>query len=302
MSEPARRAASTTSAIATTRASAWVAGGRSSPCTCTGCAALSGSGVARASKIFPFGLAILAFVPAIIQLGVGAITNASKVDVEIFKHEDYFTLRPHHPRPLLRRGRARARRTRSAQSQHRALLLPGGLASGLRPGEVRCSDERDAGAHPRPATAAVPRERDGERRSRGVPQRQLGSRLPHRRGLARDLGDDRVRRARRRLPTCPVARTATAAIVGVFVITLAAAHILMETADPRHRTVRAAAQPDRLAGHDSLAVPRRSSRPAPTCPTRVSVAGSTSSPLSRRSPSRLPPRCDGSSGCRRERR
>ena len=50
-----------------------------------------GLGRRASSKIFPFGLAIFAFVPAIIQLGVGAITNASKVDVEIFKHEDYFT-------------------------------------------------------------------------------------------------------------------------------------------------------------------------------------------------------------------
>ena len=42
------------------------------------------------SKVFPVLLSILAFVPALIQLGVGAITSGADVDVEIFKHEDYF--------------------------------------------------------------------------------------------------------------------------------------------------------------------------------------------------------------------
>jgi ABC-2 type transport system permease protein len=42
------------------------------------------------SKIFPFGLAVLAFVPAIIQLGVAALVSGGTDHVRIFKHEDYF--------------------------------------------------------------------------------------------------------------------------------------------------------------------------------------------------------------------
>ncbi len=42
------------------------------------------------SKVFPFGLAIFAFVPALIQLGVGAITSGANVNIELFKHDDYF--------------------------------------------------------------------------------------------------------------------------------------------------------------------------------------------------------------------
>jgi ABC-2 type transport system permease protein len=48
-----------------------------------------GLGRRTTSKIFPFALAIFAFVPAIIQLGVGAILSGQHVD--LFKHEDYFT-------------------------------------------------------------------------------------------------------------------------------------------------------------------------------------------------------------------
>jgi ABC-2 type transport system permease protein len=43
------------------------------------------------SKVFPILLAVLAFVPALIQLGVGAITSGANVDIEIYKHEDYFS-------------------------------------------------------------------------------------------------------------------------------------------------------------------------------------------------------------------
>ncbi len=43
------------------------------------------------SKVFPFGLAILAFVPAVVQLGIGAVTSGADVHIEIYKHEDYFT-------------------------------------------------------------------------------------------------------------------------------------------------------------------------------------------------------------------
>ncbi len=49
-----------------------------------------GLGRRASSKIFPFGLAIIAFVPAIIQLGVGAIVNGIDQHVDLFKHEDYF--------------------------------------------------------------------------------------------------------------------------------------------------------------------------------------------------------------------
>ncbi|MGH3011618.1 MAG: hypothetical protein ACRDLZ_04350 [Gaiellaceae bacterium] len=49
-----------------------------------------GLGRRTSSKIIPFTLAVFAFVPALIQVGVGAITSAGDADVEIFKHEDYF--------------------------------------------------------------------------------------------------------------------------------------------------------------------------------------------------------------------
>jgi ABC-2 type transport system permease protein len=49
-----------------------------------------GLGRRTSSKIIPFTLAVLAFVPAIIQVGIGAITSGVDADVEIFKHEDYF--------------------------------------------------------------------------------------------------------------------------------------------------------------------------------------------------------------------
>lgn len=49
-----------------------------------------GFGRRTTSKIFPFALAIFAFVPAIIQLGVGAIVSGADTHIELFKHEDYF--------------------------------------------------------------------------------------------------------------------------------------------------------------------------------------------------------------------
>jgi ABC-2 type transport system permease protein len=49
-----------------------------------------GLGRRTSSKIIPFTLAVFAFVPAIIQVGIGAITSGVDADVEIFKHEDYF--------------------------------------------------------------------------------------------------------------------------------------------------------------------------------------------------------------------
>ena len=50
-----------------------------------------GLGRRATSKIFPFALAVIAFVPAIVQLGIGAIASGIEQHVEIFKHEDYFT-------------------------------------------------------------------------------------------------------------------------------------------------------------------------------------------------------------------
>ena len=50
-----------------------------------------GLGRRATSKIFPWALAIFAFVPAIIQLGVGAIVSGLNQNIEVFKHEDYFT-------------------------------------------------------------------------------------------------------------------------------------------------------------------------------------------------------------------
>jgi ABC-2 type transport system permease protein len=49
-----------------------------------------GLGRRTSSKIIPFALAVFAFIPAIIQVGIGAITSGIDADVEIFKHEDYF--------------------------------------------------------------------------------------------------------------------------------------------------------------------------------------------------------------------
>ncbi len=50
-----------------------------------------GLGRRTTSKIFPFALAIFAFVPAFIQLGVGAVLSGVDQHVDLFKHEDYFT-------------------------------------------------------------------------------------------------------------------------------------------------------------------------------------------------------------------
>lgn len=50
-----------------------------------------GLGRRATSKIFPWALAILAFVPAVIQLGIGAILSGFDQNIEIYKHEDYFT-------------------------------------------------------------------------------------------------------------------------------------------------------------------------------------------------------------------
>lgn len=55
-----------------------------------GLRAVFGLGRKATAKILPIGLAVLAFIPAVIQLGVGALTNRLNTDIELFKHEDYF--------------------------------------------------------------------------------------------------------------------------------------------------------------------------------------------------------------------
>jgi ABC-2 type transport system permease protein len=49
-----------------------------------------GLGRRTSSKIIPVALAIFAFVPALIQVGIGAITSGVGADVEFFEHQDYF--------------------------------------------------------------------------------------------------------------------------------------------------------------------------------------------------------------------
>jgi ABC-2 type transport system permease protein len=191
-----------------------------------------GLGRRTTSKIFPFGLAIFAFVPAIIQLGVGAITNAAKVEVEIFKPEDYFSYvriililfcAAVAPELVGRDQRNRSLALYFSRAVSRAdyvlakfaaltsamlvltlgpqllLFLGNGMADDDLGGYV--SDNWDlvfpiaAGSLLISATIAAV----------GL---VIAAYLPRR-------------------------AYATAAVVGVFVITLAAAHILMETADPR---------------------------------------------------------------------
>lgn len=48
-----------------------------------------GFGRRTVSKLFPMAFAVFAFIPALIQLGVGAFTSAANADIEIFAHEDY---------------------------------------------------------------------------------------------------------------------------------------------------------------------------------------------------------------------
>jgi len=49
-----------------------------------------GFGRRTSSKIIPFSLAIIAFIPAFIQVGIGAITSGLDADIEFFEHSDYF--------------------------------------------------------------------------------------------------------------------------------------------------------------------------------------------------------------------
>jgi ABC-2 type transport system permease protein len=49
-----------------------------------------GLGRRTSSKIFPFALAVIAFIPAMVQLGVGAITSAFDEHVDVITHHGYF--------------------------------------------------------------------------------------------------------------------------------------------------------------------------------------------------------------------
>jgi ABC-2 type transport system permease protein len=49
-----------------------------------------GFGRRATSKIIPFTLAVFAFIPATIQVGIGAFTSRLDADIELFRHEDYF--------------------------------------------------------------------------------------------------------------------------------------------------------------------------------------------------------------------
>ena len=89
--EAATRAASTTSATATTTELEWAVGARFLTLYTNGLRSCFGLGRRTTSKIFPWAFAIFAFVPAIIQLGVGAIVSGFDEKIELFKHEDYFT-------------------------------------------------------------------------------------------------------------------------------------------------------------------------------------------------------------------
>ncbi|MFN8224327.1 MAG: hypothetical protein U0R50_13895 [Gaiellales bacterium] len=48
-----------------------------------------GLGRRATSKLFPFGLAIVAYVPALVQLAIAATLSGADEHVDIFKHEDY---------------------------------------------------------------------------------------------------------------------------------------------------------------------------------------------------------------------
>jgi ABC-2 type transport system permease protein len=49
-----------------------------------------GVGRRTVSKVFPIGFAIVAFIPALVQLGIGAFTSSVDADIELIAHEDYY--------------------------------------------------------------------------------------------------------------------------------------------------------------------------------------------------------------------
>ena len=167
-----------------------------------------GLGRRATSKIFPFALAVFAFVPAIIQLGVGAIVSGVDQHVDLFKHEDYFT----YVRIILVLfcaavapelvGRDQRNRTLSLYFSRAVSRLR------LHAREVRSPDERDARAHARAAAPALHRQRHGRRRPLGLHLGQRGtSSSPIVAGVAADLVRDRCRSGSASPPTCRAGRT-----------------------------------------------------------------------------------------------
>lgn len=49
-----------------------------------------GLGRRTSAKVIPFSLVVLAFVPALVQVAVGALTSRLDADVSLFEHQDYF--------------------------------------------------------------------------------------------------------------------------------------------------------------------------------------------------------------------
>ena len=190
-----------------------------------------GLGRRATSKIFPFALAIFAFVPAIIQLGVGAITSGVDQHVDLFKHEDYFT----YVRIILVLfcaavapelvGRDQRNRTLSLYFSRAVSRLR------LRDREVRRAGERDARAHARAAGCC-------SSSATGWPTTTSPATSPTTWDLILPIvaGSLLISAVIAAVGLCiaaylPRRAYSTAAIVGVFVLTLAAAHIVMETAD-----------------------------------------------------------------------
>ena len=242
-----------------------------------------GFGRRTTSKIFPFALAMFAFVPAIIQLGVGAIVSGFDQHVDLFKHEDYFT----YVRIILVLfcatvapelvGRDQRNRTLSlyfsravsrfdyAISKFAALtsamlvltlgpqlllFIGNGMADDDLAGYI--GDNWDL-VFPIVAGSAA-----------GLLRGRVGRALYRRLPAAACLLDRRDRRSLR-----PHA------------VDLAHPH---ELGRHRVREVRAARQPRRLGGNDPLVLPRRSRARRTSSPTRASAAGCISSRSWRRSP------------------
>ncbi len=82
--------------------------------------AIFGLGRSAWAKVFPFGLAIIALIPATIQLGIAAI---APVRSDFDQAGELLHLRPGRRRPVLRRGGAGDHRPRPAQPHAAAVLL-----------------------------------------------------------------------------------------------------------------------------------------------------------------------------------
>ena len=189
-----------------------------------------GLGRRASSKIFPIGLAIIAFIPAIIQLGVGAIVSGLDNHVDLFKHEDYFrftriililfcaTVAPE----LV--GRDQRNRTLSLYFSRALSRLDYTLC------KFAASDDGDALPHARAAAPALHRERDGGRRLSGYSSDNGHLILPI--IAASFLLSGTIAAVGLAIAAyLPRRAYSTATIVGVFILTAAVGHIVMETAD-----------------------------------------------------------------------